>query len=151
MAWLAHTVGDPIAFVYTQQTVFHHHFSPPWATLWNAFPTLSQAPDRIFLLRDGIDLVCVLAFGALIVLGIRRQPLSFTLYSSTVWLLAISYRMSLWPLESGARYMLAAFPCFLLLAHLTERHPVIRTVILCISAVALILLAQFFVRGAVIL
>lgn len=151
MAWLAHTVGDPIAFVHTQQTVFHHRFSPPWATLWNAFPALSQAPDRIFLLRDAIDLICVLAFGALIVWGVRHQPLSLTFYSAAVWLLAISYRMSLWPLESSARYMLAAFPCFLLLARLTDRHPIVRAALLCLSAAGLIMLAQYFVRGAVIL
>lgn len=151
MAWLAHTVGDPIAFVHMQQTVFHHRFSPPWATLGNAFPALAQAPDRIFLLRDGIDLICVIVFGALILWGIRRQPLSFTLYSSAVWLLATSYRMSLWPLESGARYMLAAFPCFILLARLTERHPIARMALLALSAAGLVILAQYFVRGAVIL
>ncbi len=151
MGWLAHAVGDPIAFVHTQQIAFHHRFSPPWATLASAFPALGQAPDRIFLLRDVIDLVCVLAFGALIIWGIRRQPLSFTLYCAAVWLLAISYRMMLWPLESGARYMLAAFPCFLLAARLTEHRPIVRTIVLSVSAVGLVMLAQYFVRGAIIL
>jgi hypothetical protein len=145
------SIGDPLAFLHTQSTAFHHTFSPSPATVLSAFPALSLAPDRIFLIRDMVDLACVLGFAALIVLGARRLPLGLTLYFAVVWVLSTSYREPLWPLESGARYMLAAFPGFLVLAIITERRPRLRIALLAASGVALMVLAQFFVRGAVIL
>lgn len=150
MGWLYVAMGDPLAFVRTQSANFHHTPSPPWATVWNAFPALSLAPDRIFLVRDSIDLVCVLGFAALIVLGARHLPPSLTLYSAVAWLLPTSYRMPLWPLEAGTRYMLALFPCFIVLAHLTERRPRLRVALLVASTIALVTLAQYFARGSVI-
>jgi hypothetical protein len=151
MGMLYVSIGDPLAFLHTQSTTFHHTFSAPPVTVLESFPALFLAPDRIFLIRDVVDLACVLAFAALIVLGWRRLPLGLTVYSAVVWLLATSVRMPLWPLEAGARYMLAIFPCFLAAALVTERHPRLRLALLAASGVVLVVLAQFFVRGAVIL
>lgn len=150
MGWLYMAQGDPLAFVHTQSAAFHHTFSPPWATVWGSFSALALAPDRIFLVRDAIDLTCVLGFAALSLLGVRRQPLGLTVYCAAAWLLLTSYRMPLWPLEAGTRYMLALFPCFIVLARLTERHPRLRAALLVASGLALVTLAQYFVRGAVI-
>jgi hypothetical protein len=145
------SIGDPLAFLHTQSSSFHHTLSLPPVTVLSAFPALFLAPDRIFLIRDIVDLACVLVFAALIVLGARRLPLGLTVYSTVVWLLSTSYHEPLWPLEAGARYMLALFPGFLVLALVTERRPRLRFALLAASGITLVVLAQFFIRGWVIL
>ncbi|HEV7126068.1 MAG TPA: mannosyltransferase family protein [Ktedonobacterales bacterium] len=149
MGWLAITVGDPLAFVHAEH-YWQHTFEPPWLTLWWALRALPHAPDTIILLKSLVDLGAVVLFAGLIVLGIRRMRPGDTLFCAAVWLLAVCYPTLGWTLQSDARYMLAAFPCFVLLAR-EGRRPWLNVLILGFSGLALLVMTQYFVRGAVIL
>lgn len=149
MGLLALSVGDPLAFVHAEH-YWHHTLEPPWLTLWWALQALSHQADTITLLRSLVDFAAVLLFAGLIVYGIRHLRTGDTLYSAAVWLLAVCFPTLGWTLQSDARYMLAAFPCFVLLAR-EGRRPWLNVLILGFSGLALLVMTQYFVRGAVIL
>lgn len=149
MAWLWHAVGDPLAFLHAESH-WSHHATPPWQTIASALHLLPHQPDAIFAFRGVVDLAAILLFAGLIIVGIRFLPLGETLFSAAVWLLAVCYPSEPWPLQSDARYMLLIFPAFLTLAHM-GRNRWLNAVIVAAFAIVLVLLAQYFVRGALIL
>jgi hypothetical protein len=149
MGWLWLTVGDPLAFVHAEKT-WSHVFLPPWATLWQALGSLLHIRERVFLLRALIDFAAVLLFAVLLVLGARHLRAGNTLYSAAVWLLAVSYPTLGWLLQSDARYMLAAFPGFAVLAW-EGRRPWLNALIVAGCGILLALMTHYFVRGEVIL
>lgn len=151
MGWLWYTRGDPLAFQHAEG-YWGHAFAPPWGTLSWALRVLLGVRDPLSLTfyKDVLDLVAALLFGVLIVVGVRRLRLGDTAYCCAVWLLALSYPALGWPLQSDARYMLAAFPCFLTLARL-GRRPWLHILITVIFTLLLVLVTQYFVRGALFL
>jgi hypothetical protein len=149
MAWLWHAVGDPLAFFHAESH-WSHHATPPWQTIVSALRLLPHQPDAIFAFRGVVDLAAILLFAGLIAVGIPSLPLGETLFSAAVWLLAACYPAEPWPLQSDARYMLLIFPAFLTLARL-GRHRWLNVVIVATFAIVLVLLAQYFVRGALII
>ncbi len=149
MGWLWYTLGDPLAFQHAEGH-WQHVFSPPWVTFPWAWRLLSHEGNPLFVYKDVIDLVAVLLFAVIIVVGARRLRLGDTGYCVAVWLLALAYPATGWPLQSDARYMLAAFPCFLTLAHLGRRRW-LHVLIALVFAVLLVVVTQYFVRGALFL
>jgi hypothetical protein len=149
MAWLWRTLGDPLAFVHAERH-WNHHFAPPWQTLITAVQRLPALPDPIFRFAGTVDLFAIVLVAALIVIGARRLPLGDTAYTAAIWLLVICYPTASWPLQSDARYMLLAFPALLLLARL-GRWSWLNTAVLTAFGFLLLLMTQYFVRGALIL
>lgn len=148
MGWLWLTLGDPLAFAHVE-VHWTHTLTAPWTTLWRAMVALVHNHDPIGVRKGLVDLGAVVLIGVLIVRGIGRQPAGDLLYSAAVWLLAVAYPTTVWWLQSDARYMMLAFPCFLLLAH-EGRRPWLNALILVVFGGALIVMTQYFVRGAVI-
>ena len=147
MVWLWRTVGDPLAFIHAQ-ALWNRSVAPPWVPLIRAIPQVLHISDRISLFRQGADFGADLLFGGLILYGIRRARPGDLLFAAAVWLVVLSFSPTLrWPLVSNARFMIEAFPCFLLLARLTDRRPWLTATILSIFAVSLLMLTEFFVRG----
>lgn len=149
MGWLWLTVGDPLAFQHAE-SYWHHAFAPPWRSLFDALATMRSETSPVARYKDALDLAAVILFAVLIVLGARRLPLGLTVYSAAVWLLALSYPVASWPLQSDARYMLAAFPCFLTLARL-GRGAWLHVAVLALFTVLLVITTQYFLRGALII
>jgi hypothetical protein len=148
MALLWRSVGDPLAFVHAEG-YWQHSTALPWATLARAWHLLFRQPDAIFLFKGVVDFAMVLLFLGLIVAGARLLPPGETAYSAAVWLLALCYPTAGWPLQSDARYMLAALPCFLVLARLGHRRW-LHVLIAVGFGLLLLVMTQYFVRGAVI-
>lgn len=86
--------------------------------------------------------------GALI-WGFRRMRMGDWLYALAILVIALSYPSPVWVLLSNARLMLAAFPCFLFLAR-EGRRPWVNVLILGTFTLLLLLLAQYYLRGKVI-
>jgi Mannosyltransferase (PIG-V) len=149
MAWLWHSMGDPLAFLHAEKS-WHRALTPPWDTLAAGVAGMWRMPDTISWVRSLADLGAVVLFAALIVVGARRQPVGYTLYSAGAWLLPLLLPTSGWSLESDARYMMAAIPCFIVLAALGKR-PGLNAGVICVFALGLFLLTQYFVRGAIII
>jgi hypothetical protein len=149
MGWLWLTLGDPLAFQHAENH-WQHVFSYPWATLSWAWRLFRKEHAILFIYKDSADLAAVVIFAALIIIGMigaRRLHLGDSAYSIAVWLLVVCYPATGWPVQSDARYMLAAFPCFLTLATLGRRRWV-HVLIAVGSALVLTFLTQYFVRGA---
>lgn len=148
MTWLWHAVDDPLAFSHAE-SYWHHYLSPPWQTLASGLRLWNRGPDAIFAFKDIMDIAAVTLFALLIVAAIRYLRPGDTLYCAAVWLLAICFPTLGWPLQSDARYMLAAFPCFMLLAR-AGRRPWLHALIVAVFAILLAVMTQYFVRGALI-
>lgn len=149
MAWLWRTMGDPLAFLHAQR-YWQRTYAMPWTAVEQAIKLLVHSSDFISRFSNLVDFSMVALMSVLLVWGARRMPLSYTLYSAAVILLTLSVPSLGWPLLSGARVMLTAFPCLLVLA--TEgRRPWLHIAIVVGFAGALLILTQYFVRGAVII
>ena len=147
--WLWRTTGDPLGWVHAQTLVATHHLAPPWVTLWGARTFVHDLQSWLFW-RNGSDLLCVALVAALIAAGARRLPLGDTAYTAAVWLLTVSYATPVWPLQSDARYMLAAFPALLTLARLGHRRW-LNAAVLAVFTLFSVMMTLLFVRGARVL
>lgn len=151
-AWLWHATGDPLGWVHAQILVASHHPAPPWVTVWDtARPFAHDLRVHSWVIwRNGSDVLCVALVAVLIVLGARRIPLGDTAYTAVVWLLAVSYATPDWPLQSDARYMLAAFPALLVLAQF-GRDRRLNVAVIAVFALFSVMMTLLFLRGALIL
>lgn len=149
MLWLWHAVGDPLAFAHVE-VFWQHVLLPPWETLWRAVGALAHNPDPIAVRKGLVDLGAVLLIAALMMRGARQIPPGELAYSAAIWLLVVAYPTVAWWLQSDARYMLAVFPCFILLAW-EGRRPWLNALLLVVFVATQLMLLQYFVRGAVIL
>jgi Mannosyltransferase (PIG-V) len=148
MGWLWRVQGDPLAFMHVE-AYWQHVFLPFWTTLWRALGVVLRTRNLLDMAKCLVDLGAVLLVAALLVRGIRRQPPGDLLYGAAIWLVAVSYPSLAWWLQSDGRYMLAAFPCFMLLAW-EGRRPWLHAAIVVIFSCGLLVLTQYFVRGALI-
>lgn len=149
--WLWITAGNPLGFAQAQARAAHHP-SLPWITLWDAVrPFIHDLHVHTWVVwPHSADLLCVALVAVLFVLGARHLPLGHTAYMVAVWLLAVCYSTLNWPLQSDARYMLAAFPALLVLARLGHRRW-LNTLVLAVFAAYSLMMTQLFMRGALIL
>ncbi len=147
MLWLWHAMGDPLAFAHVEP-YWQHVLLPPWETLRRAVSTLSHTPDPIALREGLVDLGAVVLIAALLIRGARQLPPGELAYTAAVWLLVEAYP-TVWYVQSDARYMLAAFPCFIVLAW-EGRRPWLNALVLVVFSGTLLMLLQYFVRGALI-
>lgn len=126
--YLAHAVGDPLAWVHSHTLYNQRTLSPlmtvpaEWAT------TFQQGPWSYLALRNLIDYAPILLVPVLVVVALvrREMPVSFALYTVGLWFLAAATPM-VWPggvfPVSSARYLLLAVPLLLVVARWCRRVP----------------------------
>ena len=118
--------GNPTIFLSAEQIYWGHTNLPPWTTLWLTIsdiwrtPLLSGSEAELFM-----NFVPLVAFTLVAIVGIRRLPLMFTLYTFGVIYLSIASPRAAFDdvLVSVGRYLIAAVPVFLLLGRWIERRP----------------------------
>ena len=142
--------GDPIAFA-TVQIHWSRQFSWPWHGIWqNFFELFWNQPFGSFNeVHVLLDLAATLGFIALVFLGRKLLPLSFTLWSALL-LFYILLSPSIWQhdaLISNKRFALEVFPAFITLALLGQRHPRLHQVLLWTFPALLATLSLLFVMG----
>ncbi len=113
-AYLGFRFHDPLLFAHTQAIEWHHELMAPWQTA-------ALVADHLVHHRAGLlPVELVIWLGALVVLlaGLRRLPLSYTLLAAGVMVFAVAA-----PtinindvLASTGRYLLAATPLFVVVA-----------------------------------
>ncbi len=96
-----------------------------------------------------VDLVAVLVILGALIWGVRQMRMGDWLYALAILVIALSLPTPVWVLLANARLMLAAFPCLLFLAR-EGRRPWLNALILGTFTVLLVLLAQYYLRGKVI-
>lgn len=128
MAYLYALVGDPLFFLRVQHN-WNRHLAPPWVSVANTLHEIAKQP----LASSGsvnhmIELAFTLAFVVLAVVAFRRLRPSYSWYLAASLLVP----MSTASLMSMPRFVLVAFPAFMLMA-MWGRNPVVNSAIVALS------------------
>lgn len=146
--WLI--VRNPLAFV-TAQDDYGRHLAWPWQGLWQGVTALLFAQpfgsaNHAHLL---LDVSATLGFLLLAVLGWRKLPLSYSLWTGILFLYILLDPAMDKPdiLLSNQRFVLEMFPAFITLALLGVRHPRLHQALLIIFPPLLATLSILFVMN----
>lgn len=116
----------------------------PWQPVIDAFGYAASHHDPAVLMGGAL----LILFAVLALAGIRRLPLSYTLYT-VPQLVLMTTQTTVWPLMSTIRYLAVLFPCFVVLA-IVGRHERLNTGWLVASTMLLGYFASQFVAGAMV-
>ncbi len=111
----------------------------PWTTLLEYLNFL-RCPQCYIVVAWTAD--CLLAFAALalVLAGLRRIPLAWTVYA------AVSLCIALTHMRGTSRYVAVIFPCYVVLAQLLDQRPRLRRIVFTLSTLLLVVLTyQYFV------
>ncbi len=133
--------GGAIPFV---EADWHAHLVPPWETYWYAIQTLLSGK---FTFIDALNWAVVTLFIFLLVIGWRKIPLEYNLYTSFSLLIMLIRIVETQPLISMSRYSLTLFPSFFILGMAGENPWFRRLILYTFIPLNLYLSAQFFLWG----
>jgi len=166
MAYLQAKFGDALLFR-RDEAHWGRRFAWPWQTVWRGIQAvhddLSGVPYRALVgskadhiadrfeqayaahpeLGDSLtitnvgSLIALVVVVVAIVLGLRRLPLAYTAFMVTLIVLPLFGPTTLKPLMSLPRFALAAFPMFIVFALVTDKHPVVRAILIAAFAAGL--------------
>ncbi len=117
--YLTNIVRDPLGYLQGQTVLSEQHVSWPWATLAAAVGKFVS--EQGFTINK-FDLIVTLLFSALTIAALRVR-LSYGLYAATILAAVWGHTNNSFPLMSATRFVLVAFPCFLVLAQWAGRLP----------------------------
>lgn len=129
MAFLWRQFGDPLVFLRVEQLFWHHQsiVGLPMHPSPSAHSASSPRPAAwsYDVARSLVDLAPVALFALLLFAGVKRLPISFTLYMACLLLLIMSSPRPgrLGYFVSAGRYFTAAVPAFILLGRWMARRP----------------------------
>jgi hypothetical protein len=157
MFFLKLRTGNALAFL-AGESAWHRHFTLPWDTVGlfaTAFQRAGQAGAPELYAINILDLLLVLPLPALVLyyaICRKRLWLGAALYqlALTLMLIAVPTYPAQIPYEvllSTERFMLPAFPIFLLLGQLGERRPWLARLLLALSLALLLLNTLRFLDG----
>jgi hypothetical protein len=123
--YLWYLFGNPLTFL-EAQSFWQHTFVPPWELPGIAIYAIQKELAWSFTqLRVLVDVVPAVVFIGIAIAGIRRVPVSFTLYTACAFYVTLASPIvaNYDPFVSVSRYLLAAFPVFLLVGRWMARYP----------------------------
>ena len=126
MLYCGKTVGSPLAPFEAQGHYWGRTGMPVWATLARAVGDLFAAPAgsgvQAMIL---IDLGAIVLFTAMTLATIRSAPVAYTIYMAGLLYLSSAMPILRHPsiLDAAARFMLAAFPVWLVAGRWMEKRP----------------------------
>lgn len=155
IAYLQLATGHPLGFLTSESTVWYRHPAMPWTLLplfVSAYQEAGRLQDPWLYARNTADLILVVPVTLLVIYYAIRRRL--------IWLGAMGYQVAIvvlliavptFPshfryevLLSTQRFMLPAFPIFLLMGHLGVARPRLYRVLLAASSVILIVYVLHF-------
>jgi hypothetical protein len=153
-AYLWQRFGHPLLFMRVQSEYWHRVDMPLWRSLPRAIAEFAATPagtyDQARLL---VDLAPLTLFALLTVASIRRIPVAFTLYMLGTLYLCVATPMLDTQLNdpdifvSSGRFLIAAFPIFLLLGSWMKQRPWLEMLLLGGGFALQAILAAFFLSG----
>jgi hypothetical protein len=160
MLYLKLRTGNALAFL-AGESAWHRHLALPWETVGFfgiAFQQAWQAGDAIVLIGNTVDLLLVLVVPALVLYSAIHHKslwLGAALYQLALTLMLIAVPNAPGPygeevLLSTQRFMLPAFPVFLLLGQFSGKHPWVARLLLIAGAVLLLLNTWRFLNNVFI-
>lgn len=101
----------------TQDAWGGKEFFPPWEVVDAAWRWTIERADPL----QGLNLILLFIFGALLVVALRRLPFAYSLFALPQFVL-LATRIQPTPLTSTNRYLLVIFPAFVVLALIPWRR-----------------------------
>jgi len=147
--YLWSTYNNPLAF-FEAQASWKHEFTPLWDIPALILGALQNQPAWSFTqARILVDVIPILVFAALTVVSARRLPVSFTLYMGGVLLLALASPLVSYfdPFASMGRYLLAAFPAYILMGSWMQRQVWVHILVMSGGFMLQAIFATFFLMG----
>lgn len=158
-AYLWYQMGDPLIFEKVQGDVWHRQSVP----LWTSLADLGRQIIHPMIVLNGmtlkagsywrglqvIDIGLLLAFLIITIVMIRRMPFAYTLYMFGLAYLTLSVPNPARPevIQSTARFLVAAFPVFLILSRWTKGRPWLNTLLVDASYAILGIFTIIFLGG----
>jgi Mannosyltransferase (PIG-V) len=148
-AYLYTKFHHPLLFLHAQSIFWQRSNVPFWRTLPLTFQQFFATPAwSYWQSRQLVDLAPVLIFGALTMLTIRRMPFAFTIYMAELVYLTIgSPATGEVPLVSSGRFLVVAFPMFVILAHWARTRPWLEYLLVGGGFLLQAVFAYFFLQG----
>lgn len=122
-----------------------YRVAAPWDALAASVGYVVERLPAPLGLVEALNLACLVGFAGL-AFAARRLPVSHSLYVVPTLALYATRTMWFMPLMSVSRYALVLFPCFIALAAILERRPRVAIAWLVASALAQVVLFQYWVR-----
>lgn len=135
-AYLGLRFGDPFLFYSMQESYWNRKLTDP-------ITTLSQLAGHLGTAHNVYDLLFLCLALALFLVGLRVLPLGLNAYALVLVLPPAFYGTPLGPLIGLPRYMLVAFPMFIVLGSLLKGRRILGSWLMLSVAFSLILCALF--------
>jgi hypothetical protein len=143
-AYLRFVVQDPLTWTTRQMLMLQHRATWPGETLWVAVQTVLNERS---LSINWFDLAVLLLFTGLTI-GAFRLRLSYGLQAATILVPSWFHVNVKFPVMSVSRFVLVAFPCFLVLAIWAGRKPrIVHLIIIALWISWLLVWTSQSVRG----
>jgi len=114
MLYLWITKSNPLVFSAEEGLVWHHYTALPWVGMFNAIQEIvKQGP---YYVEDTSDVLLTLVPIVALIVGWKQLPLHYSLFSLMMILFVLCEPRQEEPLLSVPRYLLVAFPIFILFA-----------------------------------
>jgi hypothetical protein len=120
--WLTFQFGTPSVWFQSERIM--HRIVPPWEALGAGWRAVFHAPSVFDAALSFLDPFCVVLLCAAIVWSARRLPIAMTLYLAIVLLpslFVVTTYSDAYPLTSVSRFVVLAFPFFMLWGSLRKR------------------------------
>lgn len=140
----------PLIFLHVQAIFWQRQNVPLWRTIPLAMTYFAQAPSwSYWQARLLVDMAPLAIFAVLTLVTVRRMPFTFTLYSLSLIYLALAQPALDNPVlvVSAGRFLLAAFPIFLLLGRWTSRRPWLDLLLVSCGFLLQAVFAIYFLTG----
>ena len=125
--YLGQIKGNPLVFQSVEAHFWRREFTPLWSTFIIPIQRIIYTPFfSLPVVQNLLDITFILLPVAALIAGWKRLPLHFSLFSLAIMLFSLSFTLS--PtfaentLASQPRYMMSAFPIFVIFA-LWGKHP----------------------------
>jgi hypothetical protein len=141
--------GNPLLFAEIQSN-WAHAFVPLWDIPALAYNSITAQLEWSFnQARVIVDVVPVVVFLVLTVLSFKRLPTSFTILMVCAFVLTITSPLATYfdPFASAGRYLLAAFPAFLLLGKWSVKYAWLNALVLSGGWMLQAVFTLFFLMG----
>ncbi|MBX5456671.1 MAG: hypothetical protein IRZ31_07195 [Thermogemmatispora sp.] len=125
MVYLGVRFGDPFIYSRMERTVWGRQFELPWVAFGPALGALLTGPLHTEMaVRNLMDLLFTLLPLGVLVAGWRQLPMVYRFFALGLVLFALCFPLNGGEtLASQPRYMMMAFPLFLVLARWSKRFP----------------------------
>ncbi len=141
--------GNPFLFLEVEAS-WAHTFVPLWeipALAWNSIT--AQLEWSFNQARVIIDVAAIPVFFVLTLASVKRLPVSFTIYLASALVLSFTSPLATYfdPFASVGRYLIAAFPAFLLLGKWSAERAWLNTLVMSGGWMLQAVFATFFLMG----